>query len=79
MMRMTIAFAALLACLAAPYWPGGDRACEDIALAAADLVVAATAGIAVPAGFAAGGLAIAGGTILHVRGLIFDGRKHVVS
>lgn len=31
----------LAACLAAPYWPGGDRACEDLALAAADLVVAA--------------------------------------
>jgi hypothetical protein len=31
----------LAACLAAPYWPGGERACEDIALAAADLVVAA--------------------------------------
>ena len=31
----------LAACLAAPYWPGGDRACEDIALTAADLVVAA--------------------------------------
>ncbi len=28
-------------CLAACYWSGGDRACEDIALAAADLVVAA--------------------------------------
>ncbi|MBX3024969.1 hypothetical protein KF840_08680 [bacterium] len=30
----------LAACLAAPYWPGGDRACEDVALAAADLTVA---------------------------------------
>jgi len=32
---------ALAACLAAPYWPGGDRGCEDVALAAADVVVAA--------------------------------------
>jgi hypothetical protein len=32
---------ALAACLAAPYWPGGDRACEDVALGGADLVVAA--------------------------------------
>lgn len=31
----------LAACLAAPYWTGGDRSCEDVALAAADLVVAA--------------------------------------
>jgi hypothetical protein len=33
--------AALGDCLAACYWPGGERACEEIALAAADLVVAA--------------------------------------
>ena len=33
--------AALAAALATAYWPGGDRACEDLALAAADLVVAA--------------------------------------
>lgn len=32
---------ALAACLAAPYWSGGDRGCEDVALAAADLLVAA--------------------------------------
>jgi hypothetical protein len=32
---------ALGACLAACYWRGGDRPCEDIALAAADVVVAA--------------------------------------
>jgi hypothetical protein len=31
------------ACLAARYWPGGERACEDVALAAAELVVAAGA------------------------------------
>jgi len=30
----------LAAALAAPYWPGGERSCEDVALAAADLVVA---------------------------------------
>jgi hypothetical protein len=30
----------LAACLRTLYWPGGDRACEDVALAAADLVVA---------------------------------------
>jgi len=30
----------LAACVAAPYWSGGDRACEDVALAA-DLTVAA--------------------------------------
>jgi hypothetical protein len=29
------------ACVAACYWPGGERACEDVALEAADLVVAA--------------------------------------
>jgi hypothetical protein len=29
------------ACIAARYWPGGERACEDVALAAAELVVAA--------------------------------------
>ena len=29
------------ACVAAPYWPGGTRECEDVALATADLVVAA--------------------------------------
>jgi hypothetical protein len=28
------------ACVAAVYWPGGDRACEDVALADSDLVVA---------------------------------------
>jgi len=28
------------ACVAAPYWPGGARECEDVALATADLVVA---------------------------------------
>ena len=33
--------AELGACVAACYWPGGARACEDVALAAADLVVAA--------------------------------------
>jgi hypothetical protein len=27
------------ACVAACYWPGGDRACEEIAFAAADLVI----------------------------------------
>src|SRR6185369_2697932 len=27
-------------CIAACYWPGGDRACEGVALGAADLVVA---------------------------------------
>ena len=32
---------ALAAGLAAPYWSGGDRGCEDLALAAADVVVAA--------------------------------------
>jgi hypothetical protein len=32
--------AALGACLAACYWRGGDRPCEDVALSAADLVVA---------------------------------------
>jgi hypothetical protein len=32
--------AGLGACLAPCYWPGGDRACEAVALAAADLVVA---------------------------------------
>jgi hypothetical protein len=32
--------AALGACLAACYWRGGDRSCEDVALAAADVVVA---------------------------------------
>ncbi len=32
---------ALAACLAIHYWSGGDRPCEDVALAAADLVVAA--------------------------------------
>lgn len=31
----------LATCLAAPYWPGGDRACEDVALTNADLVIAA--------------------------------------
>ena len=31
----------LARCLAAPYWSGGDRACEDIALAAAEVVIAA--------------------------------------
>lgn len=31
----------LAACLGTAYWPGGQRACEDLALAAADLVVAA--------------------------------------
>ena len=30
----------LAACLRTLYWPGGDRGCEDVALAAADLVVA---------------------------------------
>jgi hypothetical protein len=33
--------AELAAALVAVYWPGGDRACEDVALGAADLVVAA--------------------------------------
>jgi hypothetical protein len=28
------------ACIAAAYWPGGERACEEVALAAADLIVA---------------------------------------
>jgi len=28
------------ACVAACYWPGGDRSCEEVAFAAADLVVA---------------------------------------
>lgn len=32
--------AELGACIAARYWPGGERECEDVALAAAELVVA---------------------------------------
>jgi hypothetical protein len=28
------------ACVAATYWPGGERACEDVAMAGSDLVVA---------------------------------------
>lgn len=31
----------LATCLAAAYWPGGHRDCEDVAIAAADLVIAA--------------------------------------